>query len=113
MIGDIFDEITITHLLIAGGFTVFLCWLLNTRVGTEALADSKCRRTSISTALVVLMPFVWLFTASAAIAALDKLNLDISEAQRVLTETVAAAAVNVIFIVAIILLVRRRFARGN
>ena len=105
------DTITALDTIWLAGLILLACWLLDTSLGTKALADSQPRRNSMPPYLPLVPLLLWFGAVSMAVALVQKLTPELQGWQKIFRDNLVMSIGAVITIAAMMFLAHIHFAR--
>jgi len=105
------DTITALDTIWLAGLILLACWLLDTSLGTKALADSQPRRNSMPPYLPFVPLLLWFGAVSMAVALVQKLTPGLQGWQKIFTDNLVMSIGAVVTIAAMMFLAHIHFAR--
>ncbi len=105
------DTITALDTIWLAGLILLACWLLDTSLGTKALADSQPRRNSMPPYLPLVPLLLWFGAVSMAVALVQKLTPGLQGWQKIFTDNLVMSIGAVVTIAAMMFLAHIHFAR--
>ena len=105
------EAITATDFICLAGLLLFACWLLNTSLGTMALADSPPRRNSMPSYLAIVPLLLWFGAVSMVVALVQKLTPGLQGWQKIFRDNLVMSIGAVVTIAAMMFLAHVHFAR--
>lgn len=105
------DTITALDTIWLAGLILLACWLLDTSLGTKALADSQPRRNSMPPHLPLVPLLLWFGAVSLAVALVQKLTPGLQGWQEAFRDNLVMSIGAVVTIAAMMFLAHIHFAR--
>ena len=105
------ETITATDFIWLAGLILFACWLLDTSLGTKALADSPPRRNSMPPYLPLVPLMLWFGAVSMAVVLVQKLTPGLQGWQKIFTDNLVISIGAVVTMAAMMFLAHIHFAR--
>jgi membrane protease YdiL (CAAX protease family) len=106
------ETITTTDFIWLAGLLLFACWLLNTSLGTKALADSPPRRNSMPGYLPLVPLLLWFGAVSMAVVLVQKLTPGLQGWQKIFRDHLVVSIGAALTIAAMMFLAHVHFPRG-
>ena len=106
------ETITATDFIWLAGLILFACWLLNTSLGTRALADSPPRRNSMPPYLPLVPLMLWFGAAAMAVVLVQKLTPGLQGWQKIFTDNIVMSIGAILTIAVMMFLAHVHFPRG-
>ena len=105
------ETITATDYTWLAGLILFACWLLDTSLGTRALADSPPRRNSMPPYLPLVLLMLWFGAVSTAVVLVQKLTPGLQDWQKIFRDNLVRSIGAVVTMAAMMFLAHVHFAR--
>jgi membrane protease YdiL (CAAX protease family) len=105
------ETITATDYTWLAGLILFACWLLDTSLGTRALADSPPRRNSMPPYLPLVLLMLWFGAVSTAVVLVQKLTPGLQDWQKIFRDNLVLSIGAVVTMAAMMFLAHVHFAR--
>src|SRR4030042_7097023 len=105
------ENITASDFIWLAGLILFACWLLDTSLGTKALADSPLRRNSIPPYLPLVPLMLWFGGVAMAVALVQKLTPEMQGWQKVFRDHIVMSVGAIVTIAVMMFLATFHFAR--
>ena len=105
------ETITATDFIWLAGLILFACWLLDTSLGTKALADSPLRRNSIPPYLPLVPLMLWFGGVAMAVALVQKLTPEMQGWQKLFRDHIVMSVGAIVTIAVMMFLAHFHFAR--
>jgi len=105
------ETITATDYTWLAGLILFACWLLDTSLGTRALADSPPRRNSMPPYLPLVLLMLWFGAVSTAVVLVQKLTPGLQDWQKIFRDNLVHSIGAVVTMAAMMFLAHVHFAR--
>jgi membrane protease YdiL (CAAX protease family) len=105
------ETITATDYTWLAGLILFACWLLDTSLGTRALADSPPRRNSMPPYLPLVLLILWFGAVSTAVVLVQKLTPGLQDWQKIFRDNLVLSIGAVVTMAAMMFLAHVHFAR--
>jgi hypothetical protein len=99
-------------LIISGGASLFVCWLIQTSLGTKALVDSRQRRNQMAFYFPFIPFLLWSGGLSISVLVINLFGDRLEDWQRAFLENSSICANGILATAVILFLVRRSFVRG-
>lgn len=106
------ETITATDFIWLAGLILFACWLLDTSLGTRALADSPPRRNSMPPYLPLVPLMLWFGAVAMAVVLVQKLTPNLQDWQKIFADNLVMSIGAVVTMAAMMFLAHVHFARG-
>ncbi|MGB2863125.1 MAG: CPBP family intramembrane glutamic endopeptidase [Sedimentisphaerales bacterium] len=103
--------ITATDFIWLAGLILFACWLLDTSLGTRALADSPPRRNSMPPYLPLVPLMLWFGAVSMAVVLVQKLTPGLQGWQKIFRDHIVMSIGAIVTMAAMMFLAHVHFAR--
>jgi membrane protease YdiL (CAAX protease family) len=108
---ELLQTITATDLIWLAGLILLACWLLDTSLGTKALADSMPRRNSMPPYLPLVPLMLWFGAVSMAVVLVQKLTPGLQGWQKIFRDHLVMSIGAVVTMAAMMFLAHVHFAR--
>jgi len=105
------ETITATDFIWLAGLILFACWLLDTSLGTKALADSPPRRNSMPPYLPLVPLMLWFGAVALVVALVQKLTPGLHGWQKIFRDHLVMSIGAAVTIAAMMFLAHVHFAR--
>jgi len=105
------ETITATDFIWLAGLVLFACWLLDTSLGTRALADSPPRRNSMPVYLPLVPLMLWFGGVAMAVVLVQKLTPGLQGWQKLFRDHIVMSIGATVTIAAMMFLAHIHFAR--
>ena len=105
------ETITASDFIWLAGLILFACWLLDTSLGTKALADSKPRRNSMPPFLPLVPLLLWFGGVAMAVVLVQKLTPGLQGWQKLFTDHLVMSIGAIVTIAVMLFLAHVHFAR--
>ena len=108
---ELLQTITATDLIWLAGLILLACWLLDTSLGTKALADSMPRRNSMPPYLPLVPLMLWFGAVSMAVVLVQKLTPGLQGWQKLFRDHLVMSIGAVVTMAVMMFLAHVHFAR--